>query len=153
MDFIKDYKFVISFENSSYPGYTTEKLIEPMLAGSTPIYWGNCEIGKDFNAKSFVNTNDFATYQEAIDHIIELDNNDEKYKAMVAEPWFKNNQVPEEFNEKSLLRFFDFIIEDSKFRKPVATSMRRDMFHRVILIKDTIKGSLYHKLGIERGFR
>ena len=45
MDFIKDYKFVISFENSSNPGYTTEKLIEPMLVNSIPIYWGNTEVG------------------------------------------------------------------------------------------------------------
>jgi hypothetical protein len=41
MEFIKDYKFVLSFENSSYPGYTTEKLIEPMLVNSIPVYWGN----------------------------------------------------------------------------------------------------------------
>ena len=55
MDFIKDYKFVISFENSSYPGYTTQKLIEPMLVNSSPIYWGNKSVGKDFNTKSFIN--------------------------------------------------------------------------------------------------
>ncbi len=27
--FIKDYKFVLAFENSSYAGYTTEKILEP----------------------------------------------------------------------------------------------------------------------------
>ena len=55
MDFIKDYKFVISFENSTYPGYTTEKLIEPMLVNSVPVYWGNPVVEKDFNTRSFIN--------------------------------------------------------------------------------------------------
>jgi hypothetical protein len=55
MEFIKDYRFVISFENSSSPGYTTEKLIEPMLVNSVPIYWGDPEVGRYFNTKIFVN--------------------------------------------------------------------------------------------------
>ena len=41
MEFIKDYRFVISFENAEYPGYTTEKIIQPMFVDSIPIYWGN----------------------------------------------------------------------------------------------------------------
>jgi hypothetical protein len=36
----REYKFVITFENSQHPGYMTEKLINPILAGSIPIYWG-----------------------------------------------------------------------------------------------------------------
>jgi hypothetical protein len=36
----REYKFVITFENSQHPGYITEKLINPILAGSIPIYWG-----------------------------------------------------------------------------------------------------------------
>ena len=43
-DFIKDYKFVISFENESYPGYLTEKLFDILLVKSIPIYWGDLYI-------------------------------------------------------------------------------------------------------------
>ncbi|MBC6419575.1 MAG: glycosyltransferase [Prochloron sp. SP5CPC1] len=41
VEFLRPYKFTIAFENSSYPGYTTEKIIHPMMARSIPIYWGN----------------------------------------------------------------------------------------------------------------
>ena len=42
--FIKDYKFTIAFENQSYPGYTTEKILDAFRARTVPIYWGNPRI-------------------------------------------------------------------------------------------------------------
>ena len=36
----KKYKFNICFENSSTPGYVTEKIIQSMYVNSIPIYWG-----------------------------------------------------------------------------------------------------------------
>jgi len=136
MEFIKDYKFVISFENSSYPGYTTEKLIEPMFANSIPVYWGNPDVAIDFNTKSFVNINDFKSYDEAIKYIIELDNDDDKYLAMASEPWLNNNKVADEFTEESFLDFFDFIVKDSKTKKPVAKSFYKRNVHKVHFLKD-----------------
>jgi len=43
---LADYRFTIAFENACFPGYTTEKLIHPLLAGSIPIYWGNPRVGE-----------------------------------------------------------------------------------------------------------
>lgn len=34
----KPYKFSIAFENAWYPGYTSEKIVTSMLAGTIPIY-------------------------------------------------------------------------------------------------------------------
>jgi alpha(1,3/1,4) fucosyltransferase len=153
MDFIKDYKFVISFENSSHPGYTTEKLIEPMLVNSIPVYWGNTEIGKDFNTRSFVQVNQFRNYSEAIEYIIELDNNEDKYRQMAAEPWFSNNQIPEEMSKESLQQFFDFVISDMKTKLPVAASRFSNTAHTLKLMKKRVEGSVLHRLGIHKGFR
>lgn len=58
-NFIRRYKFTIAFENYTYPGYFTEKLLDPMLAGSMPVYLGNPDIGRHFNTGSFVNGRDF----------------------------------------------------------------------------------------------
>jgi len=58
INFIKNYKFTIAFENSTSPGYTTEKLWQPMFSGSVPIYWGNPEVGRLFNTRSFVNVHE-----------------------------------------------------------------------------------------------
>lgn len=141
-EFIKDYKFVISFENSSYPGYTTEKLIQPMLVNSIPVYWGNPVVGKDFNTRSFVNINDFRSYDEAIEFIIEMDTNEGKYLEMASQPWLNDNKIVDEFSEESLLDFFDFIIKDSKKRKPIARSLYKKYEHQKFLFKNYIFSSL-----------
>jgi hypothetical protein len=131
MDFIKDYKFVLSFENSSYPGYTTEKLIEPMIVNSIPIYWGNPVVGNDFNVNSFINVESISSFDEAIERIIEVDKNDEKYLELINQPWFNNNQIPKEVDNESLLNFFDFILADSKTKKPVAQSVVKRNIHQI----------------------
>ena len=41
LDFIKDYKFVLSFENSPHPGYVTEKIMDGFYVNSVPIYASN----------------------------------------------------------------------------------------------------------------
>ncbi len=38
---LEQYKFNLCFENSSYPGYLTEKLFDAFSAGCIPIYWGD----------------------------------------------------------------------------------------------------------------
>jgi len=151
--FINDYKFVLSFENSTYPGYTTEKLIEPMLVNSIPIYWGNEQVAQDFNTKSFVHVNQFASYEEAIERIIELDRDEEQYLQMATEPWFTSNRVPEEFSKQSFEAFFEFIINDMKTKQPVAKSIIKCNVHKIQLLKQKIEDKLYGRLGINKGFR
>ncbi len=53
IEFMKNFRFALVFENSSYPGYTTEKIVDAMVAGCIPIYWGNPDIQLDFNPSSF----------------------------------------------------------------------------------------------------
>jgi hypothetical protein len=153
MDFISKYKFVISFENSSHPGYTTEKLIEPMFVNSIPIYWGNSQVGKDFNTRSFIHVNQYVSYEEVIKRIIELDQNDDAYLQMATEPWFNNNVMPNEMTEKSLEVFLDFVLDDMKTKKPVARSFVKASAHKTKLLVNNIENRVYAKLGISKGFR
>lgn len=57
--FLSHYKFTIAFENFSSLGYNTEKLTDPLLVGSVPIYLGNPEITKHFNPGCFINAHDY----------------------------------------------------------------------------------------------
>lgn len=97
--FQSEYKFSIAFENNAYrpqhPGYTTEKIMEPMTVNSIPIYWGNPEIGKEFNTKSFINVYDFDSIDSVINYIEYLDNNDKKYLELLNQPWFNDYNIPE----------------------------------------------------------
>jgi alpha(1,3/1,4) fucosyltransferase len=70
--FLQEYRFSFAFENSSYPGYTTEKLFESKSAGTVPIYWGNPRISNEFNPEAFINVHDFSSLQNCIDHILKL---------------------------------------------------------------------------------
>ncbi len=36
-----NHNFNIAFENSSYPGYVTEKITDAFIANTIPIYWGD----------------------------------------------------------------------------------------------------------------
>lgn len=74
LEFIKDYKFNIAFENSMIDSYTTEKIIDSCIVNSVPIYWGNLLVSKDFNPDAFINISDFDSFERAIDYIIKVDN-------------------------------------------------------------------------------
>ncbi|MDH7463660.1 glycosyltransferase family 10 [Chitinophagaceae bacterium 26-R-25] len=112
--FINQYKFTMAFENSSYPGYTTEKIVEPMRMNSIPIYWGNPRIGEEFNPKSFINVHDFSTLREAAEYVVDIDNSPEKYREIIKEPWFVNNVANEYLDYDRVLSFLKDIIENGK---------------------------------------
>jgi hypothetical protein len=107
--FQSEYKFSVAFENNAYrpqhPGYTTEKIMEPMTVNSIPLYWGNPQINKEFNTKSFVNFYDFGSFDDMIEYIIELDKNDDKYMEMLNQPWFENYNIPEDNKIENIKSF------------------------------------------------
>lgn len=86
LEFESSHKFSIAFENTSRSGYTTEKLVGSLVAGTIPIYWGNPDIGKEFNEKRFINCHKFSNFDEVIERIKEIDANDDLYLSIVNEP-------------------------------------------------------------------
>jgi hypothetical protein len=122
LTFIRDYRFIISYENSSFPGYTTEKLIEPMMVGSIPIYWGDPNVSQEFNSNRFLNRQDYCTDEELIEKILYINNNNEKAIEMVSEPIFNKNELPECIQEKAIMNFINKIFSDIDKIKPVAST-------------------------------
>lgn len=106
LEFIKNYKFTIAYENSSYPGYTTEKIFEPFLVRSIPIYWGNPLVKRDFNAKAFLNRADFESDNEMVERIIEIDNDDKLFAEFMEQPPFLNNELNEFVDNSRILERF-----------------------------------------------
>jgi hypothetical protein len=109
IDFLRQYKFNICFENRSLPGYTTEKIYEPMIARCLPIYWGNPLIAEEFNPRSFLNRSDFSTDEALIEKIIELDQDDAKYLEYLRQPYFHDDKPNIYFNRERMLDFFEKI--------------------------------------------
>jgi len=106
LEFAQSYKFSIAFENTSYPGYTTEKICNAFIAGCIPIYWGNPRIAEDFNPEAFINVHDFNTIDEVVERVREINEDDELYQAMLDAPVFVNDELPEVY---SLTRLSDKI--------------------------------------------
>jgi len=130
LDFIKDYKFTIAFENTSFTGYTTEKIFEPMLVNSIPIYWGNSNIKLDFNTRSFVNVHEFDSLQDVVDKVIELDKSDELYSEILKQSYFTNNKLNKYLSEENIVLFFDKIFK------------QREITRTYVPVKDKIKVSV-----------
>lgn len=120
--FDQTHKFSLTFANCSHKGYTTEKIVEAFAAGAIPIYYGNPEIGQEFNTKAFVNIHDFASLEDAVKRVIEIDQDDELYKQMKAEPIITGAR-----KDDSELRAFLYSI----FDQPLETARRRPYNTRV----------------------
>ena len=85
--------------------------MEPMITNSIPIYWGNPRIDLEFNTKSFINSYDFNSEDEMIEHIIELDKNDDKYFELLKNNWFVDNIIPETNKIENIKAFLYKIFE------------------------------------------
>jgi len=109
--FIKSYLFNISFENSSYPGYTTEKIAEPWVEGCIPIYWGDPKVTEDINPDCFINVNDFKSFEDVIDHIKEVDASETLQRQYLSAPFFRNNVVPEHLKDEVIASKLKSFIE------------------------------------------
>ena len=110
IEFQSNCKFSIAFENSTSPGYTTEKLLHSFVSRTIPIYWGNPEVVRDFNSRSFINCHDFNSLEEVVKRVIDIDQNDELYLSIVNEPPFRENNTPPGLLKQNLENFFDYIL-------------------------------------------
>lgn len=98
----RPYKFVICCENSRHPGYVTEKMVSAMLANAIPIYLGAPDVVEHFNPNSFVNIASYPSWEAAVSKVKELDENPQKYKQVLAQPWCYNNELNNHFKNDLL---------------------------------------------------
>ena len=109
----QEYKFSIACENSSKPGYTTEKILEVLQANTVPIYWGNPLIEKDFSKDCFINAMNFASLDELVEYIKYIDQNDEEYLKILKSPWYPSDAQKKPYlTEDNNLKQFLFAIFD-----------------------------------------
>lgn len=106
IEFMRRYKFTIAFENSSSPGYTTEKIADAFAAGTVPIYWGNPDIAKEFNPDAFINCHDFPDLDSVVRHVIAVDKDDALFTRYLQAPPFRGNALPPCAQTGRMLDFF-----------------------------------------------
>jgi len=88
-DLLKDYKFCLCPENSIYDGYVTEKLIDAYAGSTVPLYSGDLSVCREFNDNAFLNYQDDICMDWFVDHVSEIDENIDLYRAMYQQPLLK----------------------------------------------------------------
>ena len=146
-EFIKDYRFVFSFENSVHPGYVTEKIVDPLFSYSIPIYWGSPNVEVDFNKNRFINYADFPDEDSLIERIIEIDENEELAMKILSEPVFPGNVVPVFLREENVLVFLKGIFNNRYNIVPVAKT-NKQWIHSLLRKKRKITGRINGYLGL-----
>jgi hypothetical protein len=88
----KNYKFSLSFENSEYVGYITEKIMDAFRSDIIPIYWGGSGVEKEFNANSFINVHEKGV-DKSLDVIKNMDKDFDLYWSYYNQPIISENQL------------------------------------------------------------
>lgn len=135
LETIKEYKFTMAFENEQAYNYVTEKIYQPLLVGSIPIYWGAPNVNTLFNPKCFVNVNRFNSYKEAIAEIVRIDEDETYYQTFFEELAILPNSKLIEVSKEKILERINTIIQSSK--EPVGTKyqIRHSLLYYILNTK------------------
>ena len=115
IEFLSSYKFSIAMENSEGDGYLSEKIVDSIVSGTIPIYYGDYTIDEYINPKSLILIRNEKDIKEKIEYIKEIDNNNEKYLNILKE----NILIYENIDyiiEKEKAQFIYHIFEQEKLK-------------------------------------
>jgi hypothetical protein len=118
LEFLRQYKFTLALENMAWPGYATEKLVDPMYVNSIPIYVGDPNARESFNVESYIDITSFSSVQRMVEFVRQVDNDRDLYMKMLAAPFYRNNEIPDYAREDKILAFFDRIFEAALAMRP-----------------------------------
>lgn len=82
------YLFAFAFENSSHPGYLTEKILDVFQAGGVPLYWGDPDLRREVAEGSFIDVSRFPSDAAACAHILAVANDYDAYRRYRTTPPF-----------------------------------------------------------------
>lgn len=94
---LSNFRFTLCYENSSHPGYYTEKPIHARIAGCVPIYWSDKNYVTDFNPQGFLNLCDFSDIHDLVQKVMEIDSSASLRKSMVEQPIFSKEPEIESY--------------------------------------------------------
>ena len=134
LTFLSQYKFTIAYENTSYPGYVTEKISDAFAANTVPIYWGNPKIDHDFNPASFINYHELGSNEAVIDRIIELDQDDNAYLEVMRQPRYPGDRFPDFAQPSKIKSRLQQIVESTD--PPHRSSWGAKVSHRAGHVKN-----------------
>ena len=126
------YKFSIACENATYKGYISEKLLTSFHAQTIPIYWGDPTVTEEFNPKAFINCHDYTNFDDVVERVRQVDQDDDMWCAMIQEPHRTPEQIARyECEIQSLTLFCNNIFsQDRKEAKRVGIGTMPSIYRK-----------------------
>lgn len=89
---LSQYRFCICFENSSSPGYISEKILNCLASGCIPVYLGSLNIKHYIPEDCFIHYADFASIQDLFDFLETMDEKTHQRYVDCARKWLSSEQ-------------------------------------------------------------
>ena len=80
IEFFSSYKFSIAFEKNTADGYATDHILNSLLAGTIPIYYGDYLIDEYINPDTYILVRNDIDLLDKIEFIKEVDQDDNLYR-------------------------------------------------------------------------
>ena len=118
-EYLRKSKFTIAGDSIHYPGFVTEKIVDPFKNHSIPIYFGSTMIEKDFNTDAFILCREPEDIDETIERVKYLDTHDDAYIEML----MQQPLVYEDYTEELHKNVESFLVDI--FSQPIEKAGRR----------------------------
>lgn len=121
IEFLSNYKFSLSMENSDGDGYISEKIVHSFSAGTIPIYYGNYCLDEYINPKTYILIKGEKDIDKKIEYIKMIDNNDTLYLSIMKENPIIEKNIINKIDNEEIKSFLNNIFIQDKNR-----AFRRD---------------------------
>ncbi|MEQ1525781.1 MAG: glycosyltransferase family 10 [Gallionella sp.] len=91
-ELLSRYKFTIAYENTAYPGYVTEKIIDAMVAGSVPLYLGAPDIIEQLPAEAFIDARAFSSPEAITAYLAQMTESEAITKIAAGQKFLQSSQ-------------------------------------------------------------
>lgn len=108
---ISNYKFVLCFENCSFPGYLTEKIFDCFQAGCIPIYYGAPDIEDFVPADAFINFRKFDDYPTLCNYMLNFSEEMALIMLEKGREFLTGSQFEKHDQSKVINNIFEMIID------------------------------------------
>ena len=113
-EFFSSYKFSIAFEKNSGDGYATGHIINSLLAGTIPIYYGDYLIDEYINPNTYILVRNDLDLMDKFEYIKEIDNNDELYKKFLSQDVLIDEDIVNK-RKKQEIEYWSHIFRPEKY--------------------------------------
>lgn len=90
---MQNHYYTENFENCDAPGLIDEKVIESLISGTIPLYYGNENVGDYLNSDAILNYHNFNDDDKFVEEIIKVDKSSKLYYDIASQPIVKNLEM------------------------------------------------------------